>query len=95
MRLIGKDKVTDFQAKHPTSVNALDRWVKLIETNNFRNPVDLKNIFGANVDFVSGKAVFDVGGNKVRVITLVQHDALLIQVTHVLTHEEYDKDKWK
>ena len=46
-------------------------------------------------DFVGSQAVFDVGGNKVRAMTKIQFGVQIILVTHVLTHTEYDKDKWR
>ncbi len=52
-------------------------------------------MFGGNVDFVKGQTVFDVSGNKIRAITKIAFGAKVVLVTHVLTHAEYDKDKWK
>ena len=69
--------------------------MKLIEGSDFANPHDIKNLFGANVDFVGPQTVFDVGGNKVRAITQVAFGVHVVLVTHVLTHTDYDKNKWK
>lgn len=66
-----------------------------MEGSTFKTPQDVKNLFGVNVDFVGNQAVFDVAGNKVRAITKVQYGIQIILVTHVLTHEEYDKGKWR
>ncbi len=52
-------------------------------------------LFGRNVDFVGSQTVFDVGGNKVRAITKIEFSVKIVLVTHVLTHKEYDKEKWK
>lgn len=95
MKLIGRETIDTFKKKHPTSRKALDRWVKLLENATFKTPQDVKNLFGVNVDFVGNQAVFDVGGNKVRAITKIQFGVQIILVTHVLTHEDYDKDKWR
>ena len=40
--------------------------------DGFKNPQDIKNLFGGNVDFVGQQVVFDVGGNKVRTITKIE-----------------------
>lgn len=95
VKLIGKDKIEDFKKNHSTSRNALDKWIKLIEGADFNNPQDIKNLFGVNVDFVGSQTVFDVGGNKVRAITKIEFGIKIVLVTHVLTHKEYDKEKWK
>ena len=95
VKLLGKNIIDQFKKKHPTSRKALDRWVKLIEGAEFKKPQDIKNLFGGNVDFVSHQTVFDVAGNKVRAITKIEFGVKVVLVTHVLTHKEYDKDKWK
>lgn len=95
MRLLGKNVIDEFQQKHPTSRKALDRWIKLIEAAEFQTPQDVKKIFGGSVDFVGRQTVFDVGGNKVRAITKISYGVKVLLVTHVLTHPEYDRKKWK
>lgn len=95
MKLIGRETIDTFKKKHSTSRKAFDRWVKLLENATFKTPPDVKNLFGVNLDFVGNQAVFDVGGNKVRTITKIQFGVQIILVTHVLTNEDYDKDKWR
>jgi len=48
-----------------------------------------------SADYVEGKTVFNVGGNKVRTITLIEYGIMQVIVTEVLTHKEYDQGKWK
>lgn len=95
MKVIGLGVVDNFKVKYPNSRKALDRWVKLLEGLEVSTPYEIKMLFGHNVDFVGIQAVFDVGGNKVRVITKIEYGIQVILVTHVLTHEEYDKNKWR
>ena len=95
MQLLGKNIIDQFKKKHPISRKALDRWVKLIEGAEFKKPQDIKDFFGGNVDFVGTHTVFDVAGNKVRAITKIEFGVNVVLITHVLTHKEYDKDKWK
>jgi mRNA interferase HigB len=95
VKLIGKNKIDEFKKIHSSSRKALDRWVKLIEGADLGTPQEIKGLFGVNVDFVGNQAVFDVGGNKVRAITKIEYGNKIVLITHVLTHIEYDKEKWK
>jgi mRNA interferase HigB len=95
VKLIGKNKIEEFKKGHSSSRKSFDRWTKLIEGSDFNTPQDIKAFFGVNVDFAGIQAVFDVGGNKVRAITKIEYGNKIILVTHVLTHIEYDKEKWK
>jgi mRNA interferase HigB len=65
--------------------------MRLVETNDWSSPRELQEIFGNNVDVVGKQTVFDVGGNKVRTITKIEYNLKVI----LLTHAEYDKNKWK
>ena len=95
VKLIGKNKIDEFKKIHSSSRKALDRWVKLIEGADLDTPQEIKGLFGVNVDFVGNQAVFDIGGNKVRTITKIEYGNKIILITHVLTHTEFDKEKWK
>ncbi len=77
-------------------VNALKRWVNIVESADWKNPTDVKSTFGVNVAFVGKQVVFDVGGNKARIIAKIIYGILqIVNVTHVLDHAEYDMKKWK
>lgn len=95
MKLLGKGIIEKFGAKHPNCKKAIYRWVNLVEGAILKTPQDIKKLFGNNVDVVGKQVIFDIGGNKVRAITKVQYGLQIIIVTHVLTHKEYDKNKWR
>lgn len=94
MRLIGVHLLDDFIEEHPEAESALRRWQKLILESESKSIVELRKTF-PTADHVDGKTVFNVGGNKVRTITEIQYGIALVIITHVLTHTDYDRDKWK
>jgi mRNA interferase HigB len=51
-------------------------------------------MFGT-ADFVGDKTVFDIGGNKYRLIAYIHYRAKIVFIKHILTHAEYDKGDWK
>ncbi|MEW6058363.1 MAG: type II toxin-antitoxin system HigB family toxin [Bdellovibrionota bacterium] len=93
MQLLGKGIIDKFKVKHANSRKALDKWQTAIEKSKARNFVELKQTF-PSADLVGSAMVFDVGGNKVRVISVVRFEIQQLLVTHVLTHAEYDRNKW-
>lgn len=54
----------------------------------------MKKIFPAT-DKVGNVHVFDIGGNKLRLIAVVQYQAKKVYIRHILNHTEYDKGKWR
>lgn len=49
----------------------------------------------ASADYVSGLTVFNIGGNKYRLIAAIHYNRRKVYIRHVLTHVEYDRDGWK
>ena len=94
MRLLGRSKIDEFKRKHSSSRKSLDNWVKAIEGCKANNFVELKKTFNS-ADQVGSKTVFNAGGNKFRVIVITVYILGQATVTHVLTHEDYNKGKWK
>jgi mRNA interferase HigB len=94
MRVIGVRLIEDFKRKHPASRGALDRFLRLARENDFGSVVELRRVF-PRANIVGTRTVFDVGGNKVRCITLIEYGIRQMVITDVLTHNEYDKGKWK
>jgi mRNA interferase HigB len=54
----------------------------------------VKQIF-SSADQVGKLTVFNIGGNKVRLITAIHYNRKKVYIRAVLTHSEYDLDKWK
>ncbi|MBI3546508.1 MAG: type II toxin-antitoxin system HigB family toxin [Gammaproteobacteria bacterium] len=61
---------------------------------DFGSFVELKRSFGS-VDKVGKFTVFDIGGNKFRLIAAMHYNRKKVYIRHVLTHVEYESDKWK
>jgi mRNA interferase HigB len=94
MKLISNSALVSFAQIHPESTTVLQAWRKVIEKNNFQNWSELKHTFNS-VDKVDDLTVFNVGGNKYRIIAFIRFAKQIIFIKHVLTHNEYDKGQWK
>ena len=94
VQLLGKTILEEFKTNHASSRKALHKWEKAIEGCKARHFVELKQTF-LSVDLVGSAMVFDVGGNKIRVISVVSFEIQQLLVTHVLTHAEYDRKNGK
>ncbi|MGH8779082.1 type II toxin-antitoxin system HigB family toxin [Paraburkholderia sp.] len=92
MRVISNKALVDFSGKHPDALVPLQIWRKTIEAGTFGNFAGLKRAFNAT-DKVGSFYVFDIGGNKYRLIAAVHFNVQKLYVRYVLTHTEYDK--WK
>ena len=94
MRILGRDVVKAFMERHPNSQSALKSWVQAVEANPFKRLSELKQTFGS-ADYVRPYTVFNISGNKYRLIALVNYQMGTILVQQILTHSEYDREKWR
>ena len=76
----------------------LKSWFKAASRGSFRNLAELKQTFNS-VDYVSagtkGLYVFDIGGNKYRLIAAIHFNTQKLFIRHVLTHVQYNRGDWK
>lgn len=94
MHIITKRRIIEAKQKHRTSASALDGWYKVVEANRFASFADLKKTFNS-VDKVGHLYVFDIGGNKWRLIASIYFNRQKLYIRHILTHKEYDAGKWR
>jgi mRNA interferase HigB len=94
MHIITKKRIWEAKENYPDSASALDGWFRVMNKNIFQNFSELKSTFNS-VDKVGNLYVFNVGGNKLRLITSIHFNRQKVYIRAVLTHNEYDKDKWK
>ena len=94
MRIISNSALRAFSVRHPLADDPLQGWRRVIEKNSFANWMALKKAFNT-VDKVGDLAVFDIGGNKYRLIAYIRFEKQIIYIKVVLTHTEYDKGAWK
>jgi mRNA interferase HigB len=72
----------------------LDAWFRIAKRAKWTSLNDVRKTF-RDTDEVDGRTVFDIKGNKFRLITGVNYQSQTIFIKHVLTHAEYDKEGWK
>jgi mRNA interferase HigB len=82
----------EFWMRHPDARTPLIAWHKTLLQSKAGNFAELKLQFGS-ADRVEGFVVFDIGGNKYRLIADIAFNSQMAFIKHVLTHTEYDK--WK
>jgi mRNA interferase HigB len=94
VHVISRKPLREFWAQHPDSETALVRWFKLMERTEFPSFNELRATFPA-ADLVDDWIVFNIGGNKYRLIASIHFNRGKVYVRHVLTHEQYSRGDWK
>ena len=94
MHIITRKRLNEFALKYPETESALARWYQNVKLNNFNSFVELRKEF-PTADQVNNLTVFNIGGNKVRLIAAIHYNRQKIYIRAVLTHKEYDQGKWR
>lgn len=92
MQVIARRTLREFWQREPHAETPLKVWYAIVDKASWTGPAEIKAQFGTTVDFVAdNRVVFDIGGNKYR---LVVHFAYAYQralIKFVGTHKEYDQ----
>ncbi len=94
MRIISRRTLREFWQKHPTAQTSLMLWYTRVFNSEFQGFNDLRQVF-PSADLVGNFTVFNISGNKYRLITYIDYQDQIIFIRAVLTHAEYDKENWK
>lgn len=94
MHIISRKALRDFWERYPDSEDPLLRWYKIVERSEYRTFAELRATF-PSADLIGDLIVFNIGGNKYRLIASVHFDRGKVYIRHVLTHREYDREEWK
>ncbi len=94
MHIITQKRIWEAMEKYPESASSLEGWYRILKKNQFNSFSDIKKSFNS-VDKVGNRYVFNVSGNKLRIIASIHFQRKKIYIRDVLTHREYDKNAWK
>ncbi len=94
MRIIKRGALVQFFQQHPDAKTSLESWYAVVRKANWKTPAEMKTVYH-NADLVGRRTVFNIAGNKYRLIARVNYQTQRIFVLHILTHAEYDRGDWK
>jgi len=94
VHVISRKALRLFWERHPDSQTALTRWFKVMQHTQFRTFDELRATF-PSADQVDHWIVFNIGGNKYRLIASIHFNRGKVCIRHVLTHQQYTRGAWK
>ena len=91
MRVFAKKILREFWEKHNDTEQQLKTWYKEASKANWANPTDIKNEYAKASILKSGRVVFNICGNKYRLIIEINYERQWAFVRFIGTHTQYDK----
>jgi mRNA interferase HigB len=95
VRVYGEAALARFARKHPDSRKPLQRFLRIARNADWPQFPAVKQSFAAT-DYApgSGTLIFDIGGNKFRLIARVDFEEQILYIQSVLTHKEYERGRF-
>ena len=94
MHILSLSRLREFWARHPDAEASLRSWYRVVKQARWQRFTDVRAHYGS-VDQVGKFTVFNIAGNKYRLITVIHFNTGRVYVRRVLTHAEYDRGTWK
>ena len=91
VRVISRKPLREFAKEHADARVPLDTWFSIMKGKVYANPHEVRQDFPSASFIGDHRTVFNVGGNKYRLVVDMRYDLGRIYVREVLTHEDYDR----
>lgn len=89
--MIAKKILRDFWIKHPDCEQQLKSWYREAEKSCWKNPNQIKKQFPFVSILENNRVVFNIKGNKYRIIVRINYDFGIVWIRFIVTHAQYDK----
>ena len=93
MRIIAVSALREFWSRpgRRDAEQPLRAWVHIVKAANWSRPTDVKEMFGSADILPNGRAIFDIGGNKYRLVAAIHYRGKRVYVRFIGTHRDYDE----
>jgi mRNA interferase HigB len=98
MRIISRARLREFWTQHKNDQACLTKWYKVARAASWTCFADVKRTLNSVDQYATANRrlyIFNVGGNRVRVIAAIHFNTQIVYVRMVLTHKQYTANRWK
>lgn len=91
LRIIAKRTLRDYWEKNPETEQQLSAWYQEASKADWESPNQIKEQYLSASILKNSRVVFNICGNKFRLITEINFPRKWVFIRFVGTHREYDK----
>src|ERR1700684_975705 len=89
MKVFERQHLIAAKEKYRDAAKEIDRWFKAVENAQWKHPVEVKQTF-KDASTVDGYEIFNIRGNRYRLVTVIRYPQEIVFVRSFLTHRQYD-----
>jgi mRNA interferase HigB len=94
VHIISRKALKTAGTRYPDVEAPLDTWYRIAKKARWKSLTDVRQTY-SHADAVGPYTVFNIKGNAYRLLVKIDYQAGVIFIREVLTHADYDKDRWK
>jgi mRNA interferase HigB len=94
MHLISISRLRVFISQYPDVENQIEDWDIIVRSADWQNLIEVQQTY-SSAEAVGNFTVFNIKGNRYRLIVSIDYQKQIVYFKYFLTHAEYDKEKWK
>jgi len=91
MRIIARRVLREFWEQHSDARQALQAWYADVKQAAWKSPADIKKIYRNASLVANNRVVFNIKGNRYRLVVAIQYEFGIVYIRFVGTHQEYDR----
>ena len=89
MHVVTRKRLREFWLEYPESETPLRAWFSIMKLRHYSTPHEVRRDFPAASFLGQWRTVFNIGGNKYRLVVDMRYDLGRVYIRHILTHVEY------
>ena len=94
MHIISRRAIRDFVKAYPQAEQSLDAWYRTAKQAKWSKLMDVRTAY-PHADAVGDCTVFNIHGNRYRLIAHIKYAYRTIYIRGIYTHAEYSRGRWK
>ena len=91
MRVVAKKALVEFYTEYNDAKTALEEWYEKVSKADWDSFADVRQMFNSADGVGNNRVVFNIKGNKYRLVALVLYKIKMVYIRFVGTHQSYDK----
>jgi mRNA interferase HigB len=91
MRIIARRVLREFWEQHPDTRQALQAWYADVKSAMWESPADIKKTYHNASLVANNRIVFNIKGNRYRLVVAIQYEVGIVYIRFVGTHQEYNR----
>jgi mRNA interferase HigB len=91
VRIVKRRTIVEFYNRYYETKIQLEAWYAEVKHATWKNPQEIKRKYGTASIIGNNRVVFNIKGNKYRMVVKINYEMKIVYIRFIGTHKEYNK----